>query len=91
MKNSIYSLLTLSAMVLVAACTPADRMAPGSYEKTSSSTDANGTTVTNKTKTDVTVDEYGNKKAVVKKKTTTDPKGLMNKRTSESEEVYETK
>jgi hypothetical protein len=63
--------------------------APGKYERTSTSTDAYGTTRETKAKTEVDVDQYGNKKITKETKTTTDPKGLMNKRTSTSKEVIE--
>lgn len=63
-------------------------MAPGTYEKTTTRTDADGTTVKHKDSTVVQEDAYGNKKAVVKSKTTQDPKGLFNKTTtSQSKEV----
>lgn len=85
--------VSAAALVLV-ACSP-ERTAldapPGNYEKTTSSTDASGTTTKTEKSTDVTVDKYGNKKAVIKSKTTKDPKGLMNKTTSESEQVIEEK
>ena len=58
--------------------------APGTYENESTNTDANGTTVTNKNVSDVTVDANGNKREVTTKKTTKDPKGLFNKTTSTS-------
>lgn len=81
-------LISVSVLAL-AACqqTPLDTP-PGKYESTTSSTDVNGTTVTHKSSTAVSVDDYGNKTAVVKSKTTEDPKGLFNKKTtSESKEV----
>ena len=62
---------------------------PGKYEKSTTSTDANGTTITRDQETNVTVDEYGNKRAVVESKTTKDPKGLFNKTTTSSKEVVE--
>ncbi len=64
---------------------------PGKYEKSTTSTDANGTTTTRDNTTNVTVDQYGNKHAVVKSDTTKDPKGLFNKTTTSStrEEVKE--
>lgn len=92
----------MKLFVVVAACTAAFtitactqeqsalNMPPGKYDKTVSTTDANGTTVQRKSSTEVDVDEYGNKKAVVQSKTTKDPKGLFNKTTtSESKQVIE--
>jgi outer membrane lipopolysaccharide assembly protein LptE/RlpB len=87
------SLSIASVALLLSACGPEQRatnMPPGSYEKTTESTDKYGTTVEKTQKTDVTVDEYGNKKAVVKTKTTQDPKGILNKKTtSESTTVID--
>lgn len=95
MTKHLLVLLTASAAVLGAsACTPEQKAMntpPGTYKSTTTSTDANGTTYKTKDVTDVTVDEYGNKKAVVKSKTTKDPKGLFNKTTSSSEQVIEEK
>jgi hypothetical protein len=96
MKKTVYTLVTVFALALgLAACTPeqsALNKAPGTYEKTTSSTDANGTTTEQKNSTEVSEDKAGNKKAVVKSKTTKDPKGLLNKTTtSESNQVIEEK
>ncbi len=87
---------TVSAAALaLSACSP-ERTAldapPGNYEKTTSSTDAKGTTTKTQSSTDVSVDNAGNKKAVIKSKTTSDPKGLLNKTTTkESEQILEEK
>lgn len=93
--NTTNTLLALSACVLaLAACTPqrcVSTLEPGTYEKTTNTTNADGTDVKRKETTNVTVDQYGNKRAVVKTKKTTDPKGMMNKRTTESEEVIQTR
>ncbi len=65
---------------------------PGKYEKTVSSTDTKGTTTERKSSTEVGVDKDGNKKTVVKSKTTKDPKGLFNKTTtSQSKQETEEK
>jgi len=89
----LLTVIALSAgSFAVSACTsnsPADAP-PGHYESYKSSTDSSGTTHTTTKSTDVSVDEDGEKKAVVKSKTTKDPEGMFNKRTtSESEAVYE--
>jgi hypothetical protein len=60
---------------------------PGKYEKTTSTTDSNGTDVESKKSTTVGYDANGNKQAVVKTKDTVDPPGLFNKTTSSSTEV----
>lgn len=93
MKKKLPILMVVSVLTLgVGACTHEETVLnnpPGTYEKTTSTTDAYGTTVKRTTSTDVDVDEYGNKRAVVKSKTTKDPKGLFNKSTSKSTEVIE--
>jgi len=88
------TLIAVSVLALVLSACMDKRSAldnpPGTYERTTSSTDANGTTTERKSSTEVSEDRYGNKKAVVKTKTTKDPKGLLNKTTtSESKEVIE--
>jgi len=88
--------LTLCAVavtgITVSACStsnPSD-LPPGKYERTTTSTNADGTEVTRKSSTNVDVDNNGNKSATVKSKTTQDPKGLFNKKTtSETESTYE--
>jgi hypothetical protein len=63
---------------------------PGKYESTRRSTDAYGTETERSDYTDVEVDEYGNKRVVTEQKTTKDPKGLFNKKTtSKSKKVIE--
>lgn len=78
-----------AASLALAACSsnPAHR-APGTYQKESTHTTSSGTTYKSKQTTDVTVDEYGNKKATVETETTKDPKGLMNKSTTSSKKTY---
>jgi hypothetical protein len=87
MTKSFTALAALSAAIItLSACTPdrATNLPPGKYERTTSSTDDNATTTETDNSTNVTVDEYGNKHAVVKSKTTKDPKGLFNKKTTKS-------
>ncbi len=91
MKKQLLALLVTTATVAgVSAChsSPTD-MPPGQYENKTSYTTTNGTEVTKKTNTTVGEDVYGNKTAVVNKKTSTDPKGLMNKSSSESTTVID--
>ena len=57
---------------------------PGQYEQTSESTDSQGTTREQKSSADVYYDENGKKKVSIDRKTTTDPKGLFNKSTTET-------
>ena len=94
MEKKLSTLVVLSTLAFgLGACVEehsALNAPPGKYEKKTSSTDANGTTIEQRSSTDVRVDEYGNKKAVVKSKTTKDPKGLFNKTTtSQTNEVIE--
>lgn len=85
MKKTLSTLVTVSALALsLSACQDSVlNTPPGKYEKTTSSTDAHGTTTEQQSSTDISVDAQGNKKAVVKSKTTKDPKGLFNKTTTD--------
>ncbi len=88
-------LLTLSLPLTILAfsgCThtTADNLPPpGHYEGKSTAVDPHGTKTETKTDTNVFYDENGNKKAIVNKKTTSDPKGLFNKTTAEENKVVE--
>ncbi len=62
---------------------------PGQYHHETNSTDAYGTSHSDKETTTVGYDAYGNKRAVVQKKDTTDPRGLFNKQTNESTTVID--
>ncbi|MBY0406776.1 MAG: hypothetical protein K2Q01_03730 [Rickettsiales bacterium] len=78
------------------ACTPEHHpsptdLPPGEYKSVNKTTDSSGTITTTRDTTNVGVDAYGNKRAVVQKKKTTDPRGLFNKNTSESTTVVEEK
>lgn len=80
-------LLALASVVVggLGACTPERTVIdkpPGTYQSTVRSTDAYGTTTERQTQTQVSQDAQGNKTAVVKSKTTQDPKGLFNKTTT---------
>lgn len=90
MKLMPITILASTLMLGVAACSndSPTNLPPGHYESSKSSTDAAGTSRTTDTSTDVKLDANGKKTAVVKKKKTTDPKGLFNKSSSESTESY---
>jgi hypothetical protein len=86
MNKNLTTILALSALALgLNACmdmknamdTPESK-----YENTSSSTDRNGTQTTRQTSSEVGTDMQGRKHSVIKTKTTSDPKGLMNKTTT---------
>jgi hypothetical protein len=87
------SLLTLSfAALSLASCAysePATSLPPGQYEHTSKSVDQEGTVHSQESSTEVYYDEYGHKQSSVQKKTTTNPKGLFNKRSTESSSTTE--
>ena len=78
--------LTVSVIAILATgCMQNDvsHMAPGKYEKSERTTDAYGNAIEKKTLTDVQEDAYGKKRAVIETKTTKDPEGLFNKRTTD--------
>lgn len=93
MKKKLLTLISLSTLALgVSSCLQESVLdnSPGKYEKTTNSTDADGTTTKKQSSTVVDVDANGNKTAVIKSKTTRDPKGLFNKTTtSESKQTIE--
>ncbi len=94
MSKTLFTLAFASAaMLALPACDMTETSTldkpPGKYEHYNATTDANGTTRTTDNTTEVYEDEYGNKKAVVKSKKTTDPRGLFNKSTSKSEAVIQ--
>lgn len=89
MNKFVFVTSAILTGITVAACSQgATDLPPGHYESSHKSTTSSGTEIETKKSTDVSVDEYGNKKAVVKSKTTEDPEGWFNKRTvNESERV----
>ena len=93
MSNTLKTICAVcGSVLLLSACGPQNdvaNMKPGKYESTTRSTDKHGTSYEKDNTTEVTVDRYGNKKAVVETETTTDPKGLFNKRTNTSRKVYQ--
>lgn len=96
MNKNIPTIITVSALALaLGACTPEQRMShksgPGTYESTETSTDEKGTTTVKESTTDVTVDQYGNRKEIVTSKSSRDPKGLMNKTSSKTKHTTEEK
>lgn len=89
MKRTLPLCLSAAAILAVTACQSAPMtLPPGEYESTHSSTNSYGTKTEQETKTKVYYDEYGNKRAVQEKETTTDPKGLFNKSTTKSTTTY---
>ena len=90
MKNLFPFLALGVAAIGISACAPERsvlNMPPGQYEKTTSSSNSNGTNVEQKKSASVGYDANGNKEAVVQSKTTIDPPGLFNKSTSTSTAV----
>jgi hypothetical protein len=85
MMHKTFKILATTAVLLsVAGCDTGSalNLAPGKYEKSTSTVTPNGTAVTQDNQTTVGYDSYGNKKAVVQTKTTQDPPGLFNKTTT---------
>lgn len=83
--KSTMKIILLGVLVTGAGCTynePANLPAPGHYDRTTVSTNSQGTTVSNQKSTDVTVDADGNKTAVIKNSNSTDPEGLLNRRSN---------
>ena len=78
--------LTLCTFVCfgAAACSHSNApdLAPGKYQSSTSSTDANGTMVDKDVTTNVAVDPNGNKSVDTTTKTSNDPRGLFNKTTN---------
>jgi hypothetical protein len=86
MKKYTVHLLALSAIVLaLSGCMDMKNaldMPVDKYEKTESSTDADGTVTQKQSSSEIAVDKSGNEKTVIKSKTTNDPEGLFNKTTT---------
>lgn len=84
-KLAIASVLSASLFSMAAcqATSPSPtNLPPGEYEKSTESVNKYGTKTATTTNTTVSKDAHGNKTAVVKQKTTKDPKGLFNKTTT---------
>ena len=87
MKKILLTTAILLAGTSITACTSTNTAAnlpEGEYEKTTTTTDAAGTSYKTTTKTNVDEDSNGHRTATVKTKTTKDPKGLFNKSSTES-------
>ena len=103
MKTMFALLATTAALGLAASSYAADKSAQdkskveykkdGGYESTRSSehTNTSGTAYTSESKVDVDVDSQGRVDKTVKTESTTDPKGLLNKKDSTSETQIEEK
>ncbi len=75
--------LALTALLGTVACeSQRDYREPGRYEKKSSYVDEYGTTYENRDTTEITTDRHGRRHKSVESKTTKDPKGLFNKKTT---------
>jgi hypothetical protein len=83
-KAATFLSIPLIALGLSACTHSARDLPPGHYEHKTSSVDAYGTGHDSETSTDVYYDANGDKKAVIERKSSTDPQGLFNKSTSES-------
>ncbi len=86
----LISLVVVSAITGLAACSSTDRAAtlpPGTYKSSTHSTTSNGTDVGKDTTTDVGYDANGNKVVSTKAKTTIDPPGLFNKQSTTTQDT----
>jgi hypothetical protein len=97
MRKTLLAAAALSAILIAGpsfAATSTDSTTDTSYDakdnggyvakEKSETTDAAGTTTKHTAKKSVSVDDKGNKSTTVKIKSSTDPKGLMNKTTTET-------
>lgn len=88
-----FTMLSAAAAVLtLAACAetnPVTNKAPGTYRASAESTNTAGTTTKTKQTTNVYNKAGGDKEAIVKTETTTDPKGLFNKEKTTTYKKYE--
>lgn len=104
MNKTSMLLVTVAAFALSAPAFAADttsyesntkieKDADGDYSAKSKTenTDSAGTTSTSEKKVDVDVDSKGNVDKTVKSEETTDPKGLMNKKTVKTKDTAKTK
>jgi hypothetical protein len=93
--KSIYSFPTMLlttvmilTMIMLSACAET-RPAPGKYETTTKSVDADGTVHQSNNSTNIYYDKNGKMHGSVDKTTTTDPKGLLNKSTTETHKTIQ--
>lgn len=87
--KTIYSLsLVAFTTLLLAGCTET-RPAPGEYTTKTEKTDASGTVHKTNSTTNIYYDQNGKLRGSVDKETTTDPKGLFNKSTTESHKTIQ--
>jgi hypothetical protein len=86
MKKTLTLISIACTATIFAGCTyhKSSDLPPGQYEQSSKSVDADGTSRKENSTTDVYYDKDGNKKVTVDTKTTTDPKGLFNKKTTQT-------
>ncbi len=83
-KQVLLMTAALISTLAISACSTEQRAAelpPGKYQKTTTSTDAYGTTTERRDVTRVTRDDDGDKDVYVETETTKDPKGMFNKKT----------
>jgi len=80
----LFAVVATTSLTLAGCATERHSMqrAPGSYESNESFTDSKGTTTTNKTNTNVSIDSRGHRKQSITSESSRDPRGLMNKTTT---------
>lgn len=86
MKKTLTLLSIACTATVLAGCTynKSAGLPPGQYEQSSKSVDSEGTSREENSTTDVYYDKQGNKKITVDTEATTDPKGLFNKRKTQT-------
>lgn len=86
MKNTFAFLGVLLALPALSGCMHNNpiNLPPGQYERSSTTVDSKGTARAAESSTNIYYDQNGNKKATVDTKTSTDPKGLFNKSTTQT-------
>lgn len=86
---AIFNMALVAAILSGCVYSEPSSLPPGQYEYTSKSVDSKGTAREQERTTEVYYDKDGNKQVTVDQKTTTDPKGLFNKSTTETRKTTE--
>ncbi len=90
MKKSVSVAGIFLVALALSSCAERNRpvsLLPGEYTQTSRTVDSQGTERDQESVTNVYYDANGNKRVAVDKTTSVDPKGLFNKRTTETHQV----
>ena len=85
----ILTTVMILTMIMLSGCAESPRPAPGKYETTTTSKDANGTVHKTNNTTNIYYDKNGKMHGSVDKETTRDPQGLFNKSTTETHKTIQ--